>query len=257
MIQSRLTARLVVSDMDANLWSLYLRLQTDIAYGTSLGEVNQAAIAAALSYADRLSKVSPPKMTLVIGPGGPEEVLALRETLGGRVYALTAHYAEYEAMQARGMDGCEVSVGDMHDLPYDSGVFDFIMASNVLEHAFAPYIALLECRRVLVDGGVAYFILPMFGGREGGRNPFHLHCLTTSVWLELLRKVGLMVTDCWEVVGDADPTGGYLHFVTSAGKLPVAHAQLLSEIITHKAIKRAMTPERTAEALQDATKTSG
>lgn len=44
-------------------------------------------------------------------------------------------------------------LGDVRELPYDSGVFDLVMSGHVLEHFVDPSIALDEMVRVLKPGG--------------------------------------------------------------------------------------------------------
>ena len=49
---------------------------------------------------------------------------------------------------------------DAEDLPYESGRFDLIYSSNLLEHLPQPALALSEMRRVLRDGGVMVHVIP-------------------------------------------------------------------------------------------------
>lgn len=182
--------------MTPELWRLYLRLQTEIAYpdDTLAFECNETAIAEAMEFYQWLvgqSRMRAPRM-LLIGPGGLNEVEAMRRVATGAFDVLTAH-----AREALRYDGTyRTIVADMHDMPMSSGAYDLVYASNVLEHAFAPYIALMEIRRVLSsDHGRAYFVLPSFAGGEGGKGPFHLHCLTREVWEELLRKTGFVINE--------------------------------------------------------------
>jgi SAM-dependent methyltransferase len=174
--------------MTPELWSLYLSLQTELAYpGEQHFAIDEKAIGEALDFYHWLVGITGRHApnTLLIGPGGVNEVEALKRAGLGRFKVLTAHAPEAGALSAY-----EAVVGDMHDMPLPSGSIDLLYASNVMEHALAPYVALMECRRVLKAGGKAYFILPSFAGVEGGKGPFHLHCLTREVWEELLRKTG-------------------------------------------------------------------
>lgn len=59
---------------------------------------------------------------------------------------------------ARGGRG---TVGDIHALPFRDGVFDTVIADNVLEHASLPLTVLTEIRRVLAPGGAAYVLIPL------------------------------------------------------------------------------------------------
>lgn len=218
-------------------WPIYLRLQTAYAYEGGLGGPSPDTAVATLSgteYAQRMAEVRAPGRSLLIGPGGVDEVMAFRQKLEGEIHVLTAHVPEAAVIHER-MAGIYVHQGDMHDMPLETGAFGFLHAANVLEHALAPYIALVECRRVLREGGCANFVLPSFEGKEGGRGPFHLHCLTRDVWIELLHKTGLEVADTWHQTGVVDPTGHYVHYRCIAVTPPHPHDKILNEIITHKA----------------------
>lgn len=218
-------------------WPIFLRLQTDLAYngGDGLPGPNAANEHAIMrEYLARVRDVRPVGPSLVIGPGGPGEMNALRESLSGPVHALTAFHPEYQQL----VDSCKwatSALGDIHYMPYQSGTFQFIHASNVLEHALAPYVALIECRRVMVPGGVASFVLPSFEGREGCKGPFHLHCLTKEVWLELLRKTGFTVSDVHIQPGADDPDAHYVHYRCVATEPPHPHEFILNEIIVFRA----------------------
>lgn len=49
---------------------------------------------------------------------------------------------------------------DAEKLPYESGRFDLIYSSNLLEHLAEPKLALLEMHRVLRDNGVMVHVIP-------------------------------------------------------------------------------------------------
>jgi SAM-dependent methyltransferase len=172
-------------------WNLFLQLQTRYSYGGGASFVaDEATIEKTMSFYQWLVGASgmPSREGLVIGPGGVNEILALQRAGLERVHVLTAHDGEVDRLRALGVES--ITHGDMHDMPIPTARFTFLYCSNVMEHSLAPYIALMEMRRVLVDGGMAYFIMPSFEGGEGGVGPYHLHCLTPDVWQELLRKTG-------------------------------------------------------------------
>lgn len=223
-----------------NTWPIFLRLQTDLAYGEGDGAPGPNAAtehAIMRDYIARIQDVRPIAPALVIGPGGPQEMIALRDALSKYpqpVHALTAHMPEYRSLLAD-CPWIMPQQGDIHYMPYGSGTFQFLHASNVLEHSLAPYVALIECRRVLIPGGVASFVLPSFEGREGGKGPFHLHCLTKDVWLELLRKTGFTVSDTHVQPGGDDPDAHYVHYRCVATEPPHPHGIILNEIIVYRA----------------------
>jgi len=178
------------------LWNLYLSLQTSMAYaGAGPITYDENAIQLSLGfYKGLLARCTAGPRVLLIGPGGINEVEVLRRCGLGALYVLSAHAPEIAALGAFGVEP-QLVVGDMHDMSFANGSLDFVYASNVMEHALAPYVALMECRRVTADGGHAFYILPSFEGVEGGQGPFHLHCLDAKVWEELLRKTGWQVDE--------------------------------------------------------------
>jgi SAM-dependent methyltransferase len=52
-------------------------------------------------------------------------------------------------------------VADLHHLPVHDGVFDSVIANNVLEHVYDPLASLTELRRVLKPGGSVFGLMPM------------------------------------------------------------------------------------------------
>ena len=182
--------------MNPAVWDLYVSLQTELAYdGWRPPALSEHAVTVALEFHQWLVGHAPQPAArgLLIGPGGINEVEALRRAGLGTLTVVTAFTAEAEALRTQ--TPAPVLVADMHDLPLPSGSVDLVYAANVLEHALSPYIALMELRRVAGPGAVAYYVLPSFAGMEGGRGPFHLHCLTAEVWTELLRKTGWQVEE--------------------------------------------------------------
>jgi SAM-dependent methyltransferase len=218
-------------------WPIYLALQNAYAYGAGTGDASPNAEETneiAAIYVARLRQKRELPRSLLIGPGGPSEVRALLGNVPEPVFVLSDHQPELGAIGQAGLAvTCER--GDMHDMPFQSGVFGLVYASNVLEHALAPYVVLMEIRRVLAENGIAYLVMPSFAGVEGGRGPFHLHCLTQEVWTELLRKCGLVIADVHVQQGLDDSTAHYVHYRCVAGRPPPPHDRVLEECITCKA----------------------
>lgn len=224
--------------MRHGLWDLYLRLQTSAAYGETSAHKDDPRpqdprpdTERMVEFMHGVSLARSLTGALIIGPGGVPEVRAL-SFMPRPLHVLTAHRPEAEVVRAA-CPWTHVDVGDIHDMPYNAGVVDVVYASNVLEHCFAPYIALLECRRVLREGGLASLVVPTFDGPEGGRGPFHLHCLDERVWAELLRKTGLAVANT-QIEAGAEPGAGYIHYRCVAVTPPHPHDKLLAQIIAHK-----------------------
>ena len=174
-------------------WPLYLRLQA--------GELRESPAYNTPNFA---------RGSLLIGPS-PEEEARLHQTVTGEITVLSLPL-------------------DMHEMPFDNGTFKAVYSSNVLEHSFAPYVALMECRRVLGSNGAAHFTMPRFAGPEGGEGPLHLHCLTADVWSELLHKTGFDVVEQAELDGHYEPRAGYHVFHCRAVQPPPPHDRMLATI---------------------------
>jgi len=57
-------------------------------------------------------------------------------------------------------EGCSVTVPDypkvdIHNMPYDNNMFDYVIADQVLEHVKKPWVAVKEVKRVLKPSGWA------------------------------------------------------------------------------------------------------
>ena len=92
---------------------------------------------------------------------------------------------------------------DMHDLPFKSGTFDAIYTNQVFEHAYAPFIFLLECFCVLKRGGLMYVCTPRFEERHSNNEPndisaqyishHHPSVLSPNTYRQMFEKTGFMV----------------------------------------------------------------
>lgn len=173
---------------------------------------------------------------LIIGPGTFHEVEAIQRVLHPeKITCLTMFGPEIEPLRAKLLEGNEVHAGDMHDMPFPTGEFDLIFSSNVIEHAMSPYIALMECRRVLVDGGTFYAVVPEFNSEGGGHTPYHLYCFEKPFWHELMRKCGLAVNLCeTRAQPEIGPRETYLHIRATAVALPEPHDQAMKKLIAYK-----------------------
>jgi len=207
-------------------WDLYQKLQAEVAYREGLGTLPQTA---SVHHTGAREHLGAKGSLLIVGPGGPHEIQAL--DLSGPTTALTNHEPEEKAL-CIALPDVDVVLGDMHEMPFHNDSFDRLYASNVLEHALAPYVALLECRRVMPYGGLAYFVMPDFAGAEGGRGPFHLHCLTREVWEELMRKAGFVVSRVDTVKGAEDPSYTYYEYRCQACDPPDPHNRMLAALRT-------------------------
>jgi len=94
---------------------------------------------------------------------------------------------------------------DMQNLPYAAGSFDVIVHSDTLEHISDPVQALSECRRVLRDGGVCAFTVPVVVDRltrsTKDRSPsYHGTADTATEDFKVHTEFG---ADVWKVVTNA------------------------------------------------------
>lgn len=212
--------------MTARLWETYLGLQTRHAYGDGVSASEPSEDQAKVAAPWFLRTGSVRDHLLIVGPGRSREV-SLLKSVAARISALTPHEPEIEELTVAGIEG---HLGDIHAMPFETGVFDSLYCSNVMEHCLAPYCALMQCRRVVRDGADVYFIMPDFAGDHGGSGTFHLHCLDQRVWQELLHKTGFRLVD-YQTTPYVDNVTLYHHFLCEAVEPPAVHAKVLDEII--------------------------
>lgn len=170
---------------------------------------------------------------LVVGPGSRHEPDLLNMFVRPHHTTLLTAFAK-ERLQLAGA-GFTVCGEDMHDTSLATASFDLIFSSNVFEHAIAPHMMLLEMRRLLVPGGVLYFVVPEFETAGGDASPWHVYCLPERTWMSLLHKAGFAATAQRAV---EDFGGGavesYLHIKATAVTPPEPMNTLLNRIITLK-----------------------
>lgn len=167
---------------------------------------------------------------LILGPGTAAEIAQARDVFSPvDVCALTLSADETGPIREAGFF-CRI--GDMHDAPFLNGDFDLIFSSNVLEHAIAPHMALLECRRMLKLGGVFYAIVPTHDTAGGACTPWHVHCFDDTTWRWLFQKAGLQV-DSLDRVTERLAEGAhesYYHIRAHAVTPPAPHDEVLRRI---------------------------
>jgi SAM-dependent methyltransferase len=93
---------------------------------------------------------------------------------------------------------------DMHDLPFKSGTFDAVYMNQVFEHAFAPFILMLEIYCVLRDGGLCFIEVPRFDERHTKNNPdtmdapwvshHHPSVMPSNVMIQIFEKTGFEIS---------------------------------------------------------------
>lgn len=65
-------------------------------------------------------------------------------------------------------------VADAHALPFPDGIFDTVIANNVIEHFYEPLAGLVELRRVLRTGGLLQALIPLDALNPRVTLPAHL-----------------------------------------------------------------------------------
>jgi SAM-dependent methyltransferase len=91
-----------------------------------------------------------------------------------------------------------VSLGDVHELPFEDASFDHVMLFNILTQATTPTRVVSEAARVLREGGnVAIVTLASHDHADVSSNYRDIHCGFSTVQLRrMLHKAGLTVDAC-------------------------------------------------------------
>lgn len=130
------------------------------------------------------------RRVLMLGCGDGHEVRVLKDRGFVNVVGLTHDREEFR--NASDSVGGVVR-GEMHELPFCDGEFDFVYSKETLEHSVAPYIALCELSRVSKIG--AGFIHYIAEGIEKQSEWYHLSCFPPYVWVDLFYLAGFQVND--------------------------------------------------------------
>jgi len=149
------------------------------------------------------SLIDPKKFNKIldIGVGEGKETSILKE-LGYSPTGIITGEAN-KAWASEHYPGIEFIDCDMHDLPFPKDSFDAIYTNQVFEHAYAPFIFLLECYSVLRRGGLFYICTPKFEERLTPNNPdtldaqwishHHPSVFPANVYRQLFEKTGFNV----------------------------------------------------------------
>lgn len=88
-------------------------------------------------------------------------------------------------------DYADITLGDIHDMPFRDGRFDFVWSKETLEHVVSPYVALKEIWRVMKDEGRFFHLIST--GLEKQREMYHVSCFPDWLWFDLFTKTNLEV----------------------------------------------------------------
>lgn len=83
------------------------------------------------------------------------EILEINEA--GGLHSILSNFKKYTYAEYPNID--------IQKLPYKENIFDLVVHSDTLEHVENSQLALGECYRVLKDGGVLFYTIPIIYGR--------------------------------------------------------------------------------------------
>lgn len=127
---------------------------------------------------------------LEIGPAGGYGIYKMKQ-FGFKVRALSIIKEDIDNLAKFDIAG---DVGDMHSMPYEDASYSHVLASHVLEHSPAPYIALKEMYRVLKNPGYLVLVLPPWNAILNGIRiadySHHLFCVPPEGVKFFIKKAG-------------------------------------------------------------------
>ena len=95
--------------------------------------------------------------------------------------------------------------GDAELLPFSSGSFDVVLASEIVEHLWNPHSFLDEAYRILKPNG--HLVISTPEGKEGLRYDSHKHYFTAKILKKLLDSRFILIeVKCLTDVGTPTPT---------------------------------------------------
>lgn len=124
--------------------------------------------------------------------------LRLLKDLGYSNY-LGVDYSQDALAYCRSKDLGTVLRGDVRALPFPDNSYDFVLATDIIEHIQEDNIAVAEIRRVLRPRGRVLITVPAFQSLWGLQDDqaFHVRRYRKRPLLELVRESGLEVRDCY------------------------------------------------------------
>lgn len=106
----------------------------------------------------------------------------------------------------RRSDGIQVHLGQLVDLHLPRGSFDAVVMHHVVEHLHDPRALLVECRRLLKDGGTLVVVTPnteSYGHRRYASSwfaldpPRHLHLFSPKTLRTVAAQAGFTECELW------------------------------------------------------------
>ncbi len=161
----------------ANLWTIFNGIQNGPNFDDSVIEDNNKLE----NYLERWSP--PPAKVAILGTGTGREVWVAQQ-LGYDVQGTT--FGRENPSFSKWKFGIDLDYVDNNTLPYPSKSFDVVCAFQVFEHCWAPHFFLIECNRILKEGGLLILEWPPFlGGHTsavtGQHTKMHDYMLSDSI----------------------------------------------------------------------------
>jgi len=140
-------------------------------------------------FANEMARANIRQSSLVldVGVGSGSNLRMLAEMKFPQVIGLDPNPDVVQICQDKGF--MSVQQGSVSDIPFSSESFDFVLATDVIEHVEDDLAALEEIYRVLRPGGYVLITVPAFQSLWGLQDEVALHCRRYRLG-ELLERVG-------------------------------------------------------------------
>lgn len=132
------------------------------------------------------------KYVLDVGTGTGANLRMLRDLHVSNVTGLDSNERAIQYCQSKGLG--HIIKGDICAMPFDDRSFDFVIATDVIEHVESDAIALSELVRVLKDRGAALIAVPAFPSLWGLQDvvAHHKRRYRLKQLLQKMRAAGLI-----------------------------------------------------------------
>lgn len=170
--------------MDNIKWGKYLRIDKEPAQVASEQEDNMKFYGKFVLHRDNI---------LDVGCGKGMLVDWLR-TKGKEAFGVAISESDIKrGIKQYNFGDSIITIGDMHELPYNNKIFDAIHCKDTYEHAIAPFIAMCEFNRVLTIGGFCFIVIP---GEEWIHCDYHYSLFNEVQMKEMFYKCNFLYLGC-------------------------------------------------------------
>jgi len=150
-------------------------------------------------FARELAKagLSSDQCVLDVGTGTGANLRMLRDLRVTNVTGLDSSELAIQYCLSKGLG--DVHRGDICKMPFDDRSFDFVIATDVIEHVESDTVALGELVRVLKGGGKALIAVPAFPSLWGLQDvvAHHKRRYRVKELLDKMRTAGLVPSRCY------------------------------------------------------------